>query len=166
MPDWLTHVLVASIIAMVLAERWDWIDPPHVTLVMVGALSPDLGKVGLVLDDAVIEATLGVPFAWRPLHTVGGNLIVLTILALIVAPQYRNRAFLLLVIGAASHLILDLMLLTASGYAYPVLWPLTEYQPPAGILFRSSDRWPVVVAAITAGAVWYATTSQARPDRD
>jgi hypothetical protein len=59
-----------------------------------------------------------------------------------------------LALGAASHHSLDLLLLNASGYAYPVLWPLTEYRPPAGMLYRSSDRWPAILATIAAVAIW------------
>ena len=153
MADVLTHVLAGYIIGMLLAFRYEWIRAPHVTLVMFGALSPDLVKVSLVLDDATVTSLLGVPFAWQPLHTLGGNLVVILLAVLLLAPEYRKRAFLLLVVGAASHHVLDLLLLNASGYAYPVLWPITEYSPPAGMLYRSSDRWPLVVAMVVAVGV-------------
>ena len=49
---------------------------------------------------------------------------------------------------------LDLALLTAFGYSYAVFWPVTEYRPPSGDLYRSSDRWPALVTAAGAALVW------------
>lgn len=154
MPDVLTHVLVGFIVGMLLAFHYEWIRAPHLTLVMLGALSPDFVKIVLVVPDAAVEAFLNVPFSWQPLHLLGGNLLVLILFALLVAPEYRKRVFLLFALGATSHHVLDLLLLKASGYAYSVLWPLTQYQPPAGMLYRSSDRWPLVVAGVIASSVW------------
>lgn len=154
MADLLTHVLVGYIIGMLLAFHYDWIGTPHVTLVMIGAASPDLTRIDLVIPAQLIEATLGIPFEWSPFHYLGGNLLVLLIGALLIAPRWRKRAFFLLVLGAMSHHTLDLLLLNASGYAYPVLWPFTEYHLPAGMLYRSSDRLPTFIALIAASAVF------------
>lgn len=156
MPDILTHVLVGYVLGMALSFRYESLRPGHVTLVMFGALSPDFKKVALLVSDEIVEAVVGVPFAWLPLHTLGGTLVVIAVTGLLVAPEYRRRTFLLVALGAASHHALDLLLLNASGYAYPVLWPLTEYRPPAGMLYRSSDRWPVLVAGLGAIVVWLA----------
>lgn len=161
MPDVLTHVLVGYILGMLVASRFDSIRAPHVTLVMLGALSPDFKKIALLVPDVTVESVLGLPFSWLPLHTLGGNLAVIAIIALLVTPAYRTRAFLLLALGATSHHALDLLLLNASGYAYPVLWPLTEYHPPAGMLYRSSDQWPLVVAGALAVVVWQASARTA-----
>ena len=79
--------------------------------------------------------------------------MVILLAVLLLAPEYRKSALLLLVVGADSHHVLDLLLQNASGYAYPVLWPVTEYSPPAGMLYRSSDRWPAKVATVVAGVV-------------
>jgi membrane-bound metal-dependent hydrolase YbcI (DUF457 family) len=80
--------------------------------------------------------------------------VVLALATLLLAPEYRKRAFLLLVLGAASHHVLDLLLVDASGYAYPLFWPLSEYRPPRGMLYLSSDRWPALVAGTLAAVVW------------
>lgn len=157
MPDVLTHVLAGYILGMLVASRSEWIRAPQVTLVMLGALSPDFMKIVLLVPDETVESVLGLPFSWLPLHTLGGNLVTVAIIVLLVTPASRKRAFLLLAFGAVSHHALDLLLLNASGYAYPVLWPLTEYHPPAGMLYRSSDRWPLVVATALAVVVWQAS---------
>lgn len=154
MPDVLTHVLVGYAVGVLLAARFDRLDPPHVTAVMFGALSPDLAKASLVVPSGAVEATLGVPFSWFGLHLLGGTIVVALLAALLVAPGRRRLVFGLVLAGAATHHGLDLLLLNASGYAYPVLWPLSEYSPPAGMLYRSSDRWPALVAGTAALAVW------------
>ncbi|MCU4975426.1 metal-dependent hydrolase [Halobacteria archaeon AArc-m2/3/4] len=154
MPDLLTHVIVGYIVGTLLSMRYVWMKPAHVTLVMIGALSPDFAKIQLVVPDGVAASILGVPFSWSPLHTVGGTVLVLCLGTLFFAPEYRMRALVLLAIGAGSHHVLDVLLLTPTGYAYAVFWPLTEYRPPSGGLYVSTDRWPAVVAGISALFVW------------
>ena len=156
MADLLTHVLAGYVIGMLLAFRFAWIGRPEVTLVMIGAATPDLNRLRLIVHESTIEAAFGVPFDWSALHYLGGNLVVLCIGALLIAPEWRRRAFVLLLLGAASHHVLDLLLLTATGHTYPVLWPLTEYHPPAGMVYRSTDQWPVLVAGGAAALVWLA----------
>ncbi len=164
MAELLTHILVGYSIGMLLAFQYDWVRAPQVTLVMIGAASPDLNRVDLVIDSNMITSTFGIPWDWGALNVLGGNIMVLAILALLVTDEWRRRAFVLLVLGAISHHALDLLLLNASGYSYAVLWPVTEYQPPAGMLYRSSDRVPAVIAAAVAGAIhlgyrWHERTS-------
>jgi hypothetical protein len=154
MPDILTHVLVGYILGTLLSSRYDWLTPEYATLVMLGALTPDLTKIALLLPSERVELLLGVPFDWFALHTLGGNLAVLLLGALLVAPEHRKRVFLLLALGAASHHSLDLLLFNPSGYSYPVLLPLTAYNPPAGQLYLSSDRWPALVAGTLAALMW------------
>jgi uncharacterized membrane protein len=154
MPDILTHVLVGYILGTFLSFRYEWVGPEYVTLVMLGALTPDLMKIALLLPSATVEAYLGVPFNWRALHVLNGSLVVVLLGVLLVSPRYRKRVFILLTLGATSHHALDLLLINVSGYSYPVLWPLTEYHPPAGMLYLSSDRWPAVVAGAVAAILW------------
>jgi len=164
MPDILTHVLVGYILGTLLSSRYDWLTPEYVTLVMLGALTPDLTKIALLLPSERVELFLGVPFDWFALHTLGGNLAVLLLGALLVAPESRKRVFVLLALGAASHHSLDLLLFNPSGYSYPVLFPLTAYNPPAGQLYLSSDRWPALVAGALTILVWWARRASADED--
>ncbi|MFP8890764.1 metal-dependent hydrolase [Natrialbaceae archaeon A-CW2] len=154
MADVLTHVLVGYVIGTCLTIRYDWMGAEHVTLVMIGALLPDLVKINLVVPDSVVAGFLGVPFSWSPIHTLGGTVVVILLGSLILAPEHRTRAIILMAIGAVSHHVLDVALLTSTGYSYAVFWPLTEYRPPSGDLYLSSDRWPALVAGGVAVAVW------------
>lgn len=154
MTDVLTHVIAGYIIGTLLAMRYEWMRPAHVTLVMIGALSPDFVKIQLLVPDGLVASVLGVPFSWSPLHTVGGAVLVLCLGTLALAPDERKRALVLFAIGASSHHVLDVLLLTPTGYSYAVFWPLTEYHLPSGGLYMSTDRWPAVVAGLSAVLVW------------
>ena len=153
-PDLLSHVLVGYCLGTLLAVRYERLQPAHVTLVMVGALSPDFVKVQLLVPDGLVASILGVPFAWSPLHTVGGSLLVICLGALLIAPAQRRLALALFALGATSHHVLDAALLTATGEAYAVFWPLTEYRLPAADLYLSSDRWPALVSGLAAILAW------------
>ncbi|TMT87031.1 metal-dependent hydrolase [Haloterrigena sp. H1] len=154
MPDVLTHVLVSYTLGMLLSVRYAWLRPAHVTLVMAGALVPDLMKIQLLVPDEFVAWVLGVPFTWSPIHTLVGSALIIGLGGLFVAPAQRPRTVALLAVGAGSHHALDLLLVTASGEAYAIFWPLLDYRPPAGDLYLSSDRWPAVVAGVSALCVW------------
>ncbi|MFB6228334.1 MAG: hypothetical protein ABEH88_07170 [Halobacteriales archaeon] len=47
----------------------------------------------------------------------------------------RRTTLLVLSIGAVSHLLADALLLKATGRSYPILWPLTRWQPPTPGLY-------------------------------
>lgn len=164
MPDLLTHVLVGYAIGTTLSIRDDRIDRGRVTLVMLGALSPDLAKVDLVVPAVVVSDLLGVPFRWSPLHTLGGTLLVAGLCAVLFAPEYRRTALALVALGAASHHLLDLGLVTPTGDAYAAFWPLASARLPAGDLYLSTDRWPALVAGSC--AVLARTIARRRERRD
>lgn len=155
MPDLLTHVLVGYVLATLLSLRSDWVTPPLVTITMLGAMVPDLAKIHLVVPGSQVEALVGLPFDWFAIHKLGGALVAITIGALLTSSDHRRRVFLLLAFGAGSHLFLDALLLTPSGYSYAIFWPLSTYNPPTPNLYLSSDRWPALVSGVAAIIVWY-----------
>jgi membrane-bound metal-dependent hydrolase YbcI (DUF457 family) len=152
--DLLTHVLAGYVLGMLVAFRYDSVGRADVTIVMFGALAPDFVKIELFFPDWRMQHLLGIPFSWSPLHTLGGTILLGLLTALVLAPEYRRRAFALFLLGAASHHVLDVVLITSTGQAYAVFWPLTDYRPPAGGLFLSSDRWPALVSGACAAFVW------------
>ncbi|RQG90977.1 metal-dependent hydrolase [Natrarchaeobius chitinivorans] len=154
MADVLTHVLAGYVIGSLVALRYDWARTPHVTMVMIGALSPDFKKIDHVITDGMVTSALGIPWGWTALHTTGGTIVVALLGSLLVAPGHRKRVIALIVIGAASHHVLDLLLVKGTGYTYPVLWPFVEYRPPAGGLYLSSDRWPALLTGTIAAVLW------------
>ena len=154
MADVLTHVLVGYIVGVSLSFRYDWMRTEHVTLVMLGALTPDFVKIEVFVPDGLVVHHLGVPFSWSPLHTLVGTVLVICLVSLLLAPEYRKQAIVLLATGVVTHHVLDIALLTATGEAYAVFWPLSSYRPPSGGLYLSSDRWPALVAGTVALTLW------------
>ncbi len=155
MPDLLTHVLAAYVLATLLSFRYEWITPQYVTAAMVGAVVPDLAKISLLVPSYQVGSALGVPFDWFAIHTIGGSLVVIALCALLTGASHRRRVFLLLALGAASHHALDALLITSTGYSYAIFWPVSTYHPPSPGLFLSTDRWPAAVSGAAAATVWY-----------
>lgn len=154
MAEWLTHVLGAYALATLLSWRYPWLTPRYVTIAMIGSIVPDLNRLELVVSEHTVEALLGIPFSWTPLHFLSGSLVAIVIGSLLVGGRQRTRVFALLLLGVSTHHALDLLLVGLSGHSYSLLWPLTQYAPPTPSLYLSTDRWPALVAAPVALIVW------------
>jgi len=152
--DLLTHVLVGYIIGVVLSWKYEWISRSYITIIMVGAALPDIVRIRLLLDPFTIEDHIGIPFSWTPLHTLGGVLISGMIIACFFGEKTGKRVFLLLMIGAISHLFLDAFLITASGYSYAVFWPFIRSRLTISGIYLSTDVLPSVLAIISAFVFW------------
>lgn len=157
MAEWLTHVLVAYGLFTALGWRLAWLDDRWVAVGMVGAILPDLNRIGLVVSDEGVTALLGVPFHWGGIHTVGALAPLAVAGALLFStPLERRRAFLALAGGGLSHLVVDLPQRYADGrmltnvYFYPV----TARRPLTPGWYVSADRWVVLVAAAFAALVF------------
>jgi hypothetical protein len=162
MPDLLAHALIAYALATVLSWRYSWLSPAYVTVAMAGAFVPDLVKIKLVLDSGLVATTLGIPFQWFALHTLGGSVVSVLIGVVLVADRERRRVTGLLMLGAASHLLADAFLLKPSGRSYPLVWPLSRVHPPTPGLYLSTDPEPMLVAAVVAGVVFVVSRVRGR----
>ncbi|WP_137284582.1 metal-dependent hydrolase [Halorussus salinisoli] len=162
MPDLLAHALIAYTIARLLSWRYDWLSSASVTVVMAGAFIPDLMKMRLLIRSGTVEHLLGLPFSWSVFHTAGGTLVAILIGVVIVDPNKRQRIFALLSIGAASHLLVDGLLLTPSGHSYAMFWPLTRYHPPTPGWYLSTQPGPTIVTLIVAMGIWLLTCIRRR----
>ncbi|MFP4609113.1 MAG: metal-dependent hydrolase [Candidatus Natronoplasma sp.] len=154
MADLLTHALIGYTMGMLLSWRYKWVKPSYITMIMVGAVLPDVVRIRLLLDPILIETYLGIPFSWAPLHTLGGVLVSGLIITSLFESKMNKRIFLVVMIGALSHLVLDALLITASGHSYAVLWPFTYHRPIIPGLYLSSNVLPAVISSITAAIVW------------
>ncbi|UVE50745.1 metal-dependent hydrolase [Haloferax larsenii] len=150
MPDLLAHVFLAYSLATVASWRYEWLTSSYVTVSMAGAFIPDLTKAYLVFPNSRVELTLGIPFDWFALHTIGGVICSILIGVLIVHTRVRRRVFLLLSLGAGSHLLADALLKKPTGQAEPMLWPFTRLHPPTPGLYLSTDVEPVVLLGAVA----------------
>ena len=154
MADLLTHALVAFSIGTVLSWRFEKITPQFITLIMIGSVLPDLTRIGLIIKSAWIEKSLGIPFSWQPLHTIGGVVIVILLISLLVGKKDNKTILPLLALGAFSHLFLDAFLIKASGHSYTMFFPFTSYSPQTPGFYLSTDVWPVMIAGIIAIIIW------------
>jgi hypothetical protein len=148
--DIFTHVLAAYVLATLLSIRYRRLAPRYVTVAMMGAMIPDLTKARILVDGARIETTLGIPFSWGALHTLGGSLVAVFVGVVLAGADQRKRVFLALVLGMLSHHALDHLIVHPSGHAYDVFWPVARYRIPYSGFYHSSDRWPALVATLAA----------------
>ncbi len=154
MPDLLTHVLLVYAILTPLTWFAHRVDPRYVAVAIVGAVLPDLAKIGLILNPGVIESLLGVPFSWLPIHRLGGVILIVGMFALLFESGDRPRIAAFALFGALTQFPLDGLIRRANDLSPPYLYPVTWWQPPAGNLYLSSDLWPVIPAIAIAVAVW------------
>ncbi|MFP4051024.1 MAG: metal-dependent hydrolase [Thermoplasmata archaeon] len=154
MADLLTHSLVAFSIGTILSWRFKKINAQFITILMIGSVLPDLTRIGLILESALIEKTLNIPFSWQPLHTLGGVVIVIAVLTLFVDEKDSRYVLSLLSVGVFSHLFLDAFLIKVSGRSYTMFFPIATYNPKVPGFYLSTDMWPAVIAVITAFIIY------------
>ncbi|RKD98100.1 metal-dependent hydrolase [Halopiger aswanensis] len=152
MADLLSHVLAAYAIFTIGSWRLEWLTKRWVAVAMIGALLPDLNRIGLFVTDATLETVLDLPFSVDGIHTLGGVLVLAGVGSMVVTSQHR-RAFGMLLGGALSHLLIDGVKAYADGAAGAWLYPFTWYRPPTPSLYISSDPAVLVVTAVAAGLV-------------
>jgi hypothetical protein len=163
--DILTHVLAGYVLGTALSFRVRWLDRRFVTVVMLGATLPDLTKISLLVPSRTIQEAVGLPFFWYALHTPFGTILTAGITALLCGRGLRGRIFPLLLVGGASHFVLDALLINPSRFSEVLLWPLAVELVPLPMLVLSSDRLPTVVAIVVATATWMARRRIERPPR-
>ena len=79
MPDLLAHAFLSYAILRILSWRYDWLTTPCVTAGVAGAFIPVIVKIRLLLPSATVQAALGIPFSWSPIHRLGGTAICILI---------------------------------------------------------------------------------------
>jgi hypothetical protein len=138
MPDWFTHSLVGWITGK--TTKLD------ITLIVIGALIPDLVKINLAFN------WLGIydyQF-FEPLHTPIGAFFVAGIIA--ISFNDARKAFIPLGIGISTHFILDFFLVHVYGgmkLLFPFSWDGWQYY-----LIRSDDYRITIVAILAAFLVY------------
>ncbi|ELY90786.1 metal-dependent hydrolase [Natrialba taiwanensis] len=153
MADLLTHVLAAYALFTVASWRFEWLTKRWVAIAMIGALLPDLNRLGLLVTDATLESVLGVPFSLDAMQTIGGVCLLAGVGAVVLTERHR-RAFGFLLAGAFSHLVIDGLKAYADGAAGTWLYPITWYRHPTPNLYVSSDPTVLVITGIIAGSVF------------
>lgn len=146
MADLLTHVLVPYVLLTVarwgvgFSRRW-------VPVAMGGAAIPDLVKVGLVVDESVVQELLGVPFGYGPVSSVGGVLVIGIGITVLFERAVWPRVYGALLFGGATSLVLDGLRVYVDGGAGFWLYPVFV-RPPTPNLYVTSDPRVLVVALV------------------
>lgn len=166
MPDLLTHVLLAYAGASALHLATDRVPARVVPVAMVGAAFPDVTKLYLLVPPERVGAWLGVPLSYWGWHTLGGVLVATVGGAMLFPAADRRRVALALFGGGVTHLVLDSLIVRADGLAPQYLYPFTWWEPPAGMLYLSSDVWPSLVALALAATAFAARYRAARTPTD
>jgi hypothetical protein len=149
MADLLTHVLVAYVLVTV--ARWRVGFPRHwVPITMGGAAIPDLVKIGLVVDESVVQGVLGVPFEYAPISSLGGAVVVAAGITVLFDWEVWREVYGLLVFGGLTSLVVDGARVFADGTGGFWLYPVWV-QPPTPELYVSAD--PRVLAVVLSTAV-------------
>ena len=134
MPEWLTHVIFAYLVFKLCSLRYRSLDGADMALVLMGSILPDFSKIDLAFGVAGMDIQNMVD----PLHTPIGSILVAGLLSLLF--QNCSKAFMLLVIGAGTHLLLDTMESQIAG-GIMLLFPLSWNRYSLAIL--PNDDWRV-----------------------
>lgn len=151
MADLLSHVLIVYVLLTLVSWRLEWLGRRWVVVGMGGAFIPDLSKVRLLVDSAVVEELFGVPFTFQHLSTLGGVVLAAGIITLLFERDCWGRVYGLLVVGGSSHLVVDGLRVWADSRASQWVFPLVpSWRPPTPNLYVSSDPTvPLVVLSVS-----------------
>jgi hypothetical protein len=154
MAELLSTILLAYVLLTVASWRLEWLTDRWIVVGLAGTAIPDLVKIDLLLDEAVVGQTLGIPFTYAPLGTLAGVVLVSGAVTLAFTRRHWRRVFPLVISGGLVGLLVDGLRVYADGragfYLYPLWW-----RPPTPSLFVSADPRVLVVTA-AAGAVVFA----------
>jgi len=148
MPDWLAHILVAYILCSILRIKFKVFSKENTAIVMVGALIPDIVKVGLIFDSLGMDV-------WdfiAPFHTPVGSILSAALFSLLFEFEARKRIFSLLILGASTHLALDFLLMHVSG-GMLLLFPFSWGKWQLGVI--QCDNYYVALVALLLACVIY-----------
>ena len=158
MADLLTHVLVPYVLLTVASWRYPRIKRRWIVIGMAGAAIPDLVKIRIVLDDGAVESLLGVPFAYDPISSVSGLLVIAGAIAVFF--EQHRRAYAFLVFGGSTALVLDGLRVFVDGRAgfwlYPFWW-----RPPSPSLYVTADPRVAVLTVLLSTGVYLLDRSRA-----
>ena len=145
MPDWITHILVAWTLCTILGFRFKQFSQQNISVVIMGALIPDIFKIYLVLRLIGIQAQSFL----TPIHLPVGSIVVAGIISLFFAE--RKLIFFFLILGISTHYVLDLLMLNG-GISF--LYPFAPLKWQIGII-SVTDYSLTIISIITASIVYY-----------
>lgn len=119
MADWLTHVLLGLALVEFVSLKYPKVRK-YRFIVLIGAVLPDLGNITMFMG----ETGTYLSYSFIPLHSPIGILLLIIPLSFIARKGYQKNVFLLLILGAGLHLVIDFFIVTLSG-KLPLLFPFS-----------------------------------------
>lgn len=144
MPDWIAHLCVAYLLILLLGIK------KYRSLVFVGAVLPDLMKVHLLFRSSAGYYPAANFFA--PFHTAAGVLLTGALIASFLEGIEWKKGYALILLGAASHLVLD-SLLYPYGRDMWYTWPLWLGCTNWGFIW-SDSFYPAIIGLAVAIPLW------------
>lgn len=154
MADLLSHVLIVYALLTVVSWKVERVTSKWIAVAMGGAAIPDLTKAHILLKSFVIEETVGIPFDYSAVSTVGGVVLVAAVLTVAFDRDHWRRVYGYLLLGGTTSLVVDGLRVFADGRSTPWLFPLTWWEPPTPSLYVSSDVRVAAITILTALAVF------------
>ncbi|MDP3065286.1 MAG: hypothetical protein Q8N08_00970 [Methanobacteriaceae archaeon] len=146
MPDWIVHIAVAYIICRILYFKYPVFNSANTVLAMLGALLPDIAKIGMVaqfysiyLDDYLFS-----------FHTPLASLVLAGLLSIFF--KEKKLAFLFLGLGIFTHFALDLLLIRV-GEGYYLLFPISWQTFHLDLI--APDDYNITLVVLLAALVLY-----------
>ena len=139
MPNWLVHSLAGWITGK--TTRQD------IGLLVIGSLLPDLNKFYLVFDGILKTKTTAL---FLQFHTPVGAVLIACVIALLF--QNMKKALVPLIVGIATHFILDLLLVDISG-GLPLLFPFSWSEWQLNLIQSNDYDYMITIYAIAAAVV-------------
>lgn len=146
MPDWITHIAVAYTVCTIIGFKYKQFNPSNTAIAMVGALVPDIFKIGIIFE----FLGLSIYDYLTPLHLPVGSLIMGGIISLFF--QEKKTVFLFLVIGIITHYALDLLLISLGNgitLFFPFYWG--QYQ----LELVANDDFKISILAVAVAFMVY-----------
>ena len=144
MPDWITHILVPWTIFTILGFKYKQLNQQNIAIILMGALIPDIFKIYLLLDQIGIK----IESFLTPIHLPVGSFIIACIISLFFVE--RKLIFFFLIIGIATHYILDLLMINGGIL---LLYPLSPLKWEIGII-SVTDYYTTIISIIAAFLVY------------
>lgn len=120
MPDWIVHMGVAYIICRILYFKYPFFNPANTSLAMIGAILPDIVKLGIVFDHLGIDI-------WDNILAFHIPFTSLVLAGLVAMFFERKNVFFLFALGACTHFALDMLLINIGEGIYlffPLSWQM------------------------------------------
>jgi len=150
MPDWITHISVAYIIAVLLGIKINR------SFLYIGAIIPDLFRLFFLM--APFTGFLTSMNFFAPLHTVTGVLLSGALVTSFFKGIEWKHAYGLVLLGAASHFVLD-ALMWPFGQKVWTFYPFWISPTYSGIVWPDSFV-PAVISGTAGLIVWRIETSK------